>query len=264
MSKVLKEKIIKMEKLTDSIYSMKIKSEYISLNAMPGQFVHLKCSEGINPLLRRPFSICRVNRIKRTFDVAFEVKGIGTSYLAKKQSGSLLSVMGPLGRPFNIADSYKKVCIIGGGLGVFPLLFLLDELKKQVQCNVFLGFKTREHAVYVEEFAKSGRNVAISTEDGSSGYKGLVTDIFKRNIKGENYDIIYACGPFPMLQEVAKIARENRVKCQVSLEERMGCGIGACLVCACKTKQGDDDWKYSSVCKDGPVFWSDEVIFHEG
>lgn len=268
MPKVLKEEILSIENIAAVIYKITIKSEYISKNALPGQFVNVKCSEGINALLRRPISICSIDRCKGTFDIVFQIKGIGTEYLAQKKIGSEVDLIGPLGKPFDAPDKYKKIAVVGGGIGVFPLLFLLEEKNvlsslregNNVLSSAFLGFRNRDFVVLNDNFKDASENLYISTDDGTFGYKGLIIDLLEKDLSQNNYDIIYTCGPMPMIKKVVEIADAKKIKCQVSLEQRMGCGIGACLVCACKTRLGDD-WEYSHVCKDGPVFWSDEVIF---
>lgn len=261
MSKVLIETIQKVEQIANSIYMMTIRSPYISQNAHPGQFVNVKCCEGINALLRRPISICSVDREKSTFDIVFQIKGIGTQYLSQKKAGSTVDVIGPLGKSFDISGDYKSIAVVGGGIGIFPLLFLLKE-SKSVDKTAFLGFRNSEFVVLTDEFEKNSGSLFISTDDGSSGLKGIITVPLEKELERKKYDIIYTCGPMPMIKRVVQISQDNNIKCQVSLEQRMGCGIGACLVCACKTGK-EDDWKYSHVCKDGPVFWSNEVIFDE-
>lgn len=261
MSKVLMEKIESLEQIAGSIYKMTIKSEYIANNSFPGQFVNVKCSEGINALLRRPISICNIDRDNGTFDIVFQIKGIGTEYLSQKRVGSEVDLIGPLGKGFDISSEYKSIVVVGGGIGTFPLLFLLNQVKG-IEKSAFLGFRNKDFVVLTDQFKSSSDRLFISTDDGSEGYKGIITDLLEKDLKEKSPDIIYTCGPMPMIKKVVDIARKNNIKCQVSLEQRMGCGIGACLVCACKTVSGDE-WKYSHVCKDGPVFWSDEVIFDD-
>lgn len=261
MSKVIKGKIAYNREIAKSIYSMTIESDYVSENAKPGQFVNIKCCEGINALLRRPISICSVDSNEGLFNIVYEVKGIGTKYLSQKRPGDCVDLIGPLGKPFHISDRYKKIAVVGGGIGIFPLLYLLSEAKG-VSKDAFIGFKSKQCIVLKEEFEAVSDKVLISTDDGSYGHSGFITDLFKKDFEKCKYDIIYTCGPMPMMKKVAEIASLKGVKCQVSMEQRMGCGIGACLVCACKTKDGDD-WSYSHVCKDGPVFWSNEVIFED-
>lgn len=261
MPKVLKEKVEEIKKICQDVYRITVRSEYISSNAAPGQFVNVKCCEGLNTLLRRPVSICTVNREAATFDLVFQVKGKGTGYLSRIEKNEEINIIGPLGRSFHLSDEYGKIAVIGGGIGIFPLLFLLQSVEK-AQKTAFLGFRDKNAIVLEDEFRKAADTVHISTDDGSIGYRGMVTDLLKMSLNENKYDIIYACGPVPMLREVSKTAYNASIRCQVSLEQRMGCGIGACLVCACKTRTGDG-WDYSHVCKDGPVFWSSEVIFDE-
>ncbi len=259
MPKQLTEKIHKMEKLADSIYRMEIESEFISQSCVPGQFVNIKCSEGINALLRRPISICDVDRAKKLLTIVFQVKGIGTEYLSQKTAGMEVDLIAPLGKGFQLPDENQRIAVIGGGIGTFPLLNLLKESKCKLK-DAYLGFRNKSLVVLKEEFENSCNQLSISTDDGSFGNHGLVVSpLIERLQKGEQYDLLFACGPMPMIKGVVDVANRFNIKCQISLEQRMGCGIGACLVCACKTKDGDN-WDYSHVCKDGPVFWSDEVI----
>ncbi len=261
MAKLLKGEVKIIQKISPIIYRMTIGSEYITKNAAPGQFINIKCSEGINPLLRRPISICNVNRQDNTFDIVFQIKGVGTEYLSQKKVGSEVDLIAPLGTQFDISQKYKKIAVVGGGIGIFPLLFLLNE-RQDAERYSFLGFRNKDYIVLKDEFEKESEKLLISTDDGSEGHRGLIIDLLEQELKQNKFDIIYTCGPTQMIKAVTQIAEKNSIKCQVSLEQRMGCGIGACLVCACKTKQGDD-WKYSHVCKDGPIFWSDEVVFED-
>lgn len=261
MSLLIKAQILDICLIAPDIYKMTLDSGYISNNAMPGQFVNIRCCEGIDVLLRRPFSILNVDRRNDSFDIAFMLKGKGTKILTGKQSGNYIDVMGPLGKSFYTNSSFKRIALVGGGIGIFPLLFLLNNLKAEVEIkDAYLGFKNRESIVFLNDFRHLARNLFISTDDGSEGWKGFITDLFENNLEYGKYDIIYACGPFEMLKKISGIAKQNNIKCQVSLEQRMGCGIGACLVCSCKTKH-KDEWQYSRVCKDGPVFWSNEVMW---
>lgn len=259
MSKVLMEKILAVEKIAPGIVKMTIQSPYIAQNALPGQFVNIKCSDGIHALLRRPISICSVDRERASFTVVFQIKGTGTECLSQKNEGCKVDLIGPLGNPFDLQEKYRKIAVIGGGIGVFPLLYLLKESRAAIR-SAFLGFRSKDFIVLEKDFESTSEKLYISTDDGSFGYNGLITGLLEKELENESYDIFYTCGPTSMIKKVVEIAEKNNIKCQVSLEQRMGCGIGACLVCACKTKFGDE-WEYSHVCKDGPVFWSDEVIF---
>ncbi len=263
MSKVLKEQIVDMEMLCEDVYKMTIKSEHVAKNALPGQFINIKCG-GIDALLRRPISICDVNKANNTFDIVFQIKGNGTEKLCHKCAGDV-DIMAPLGNPFLIDSKYKNICVVGGGIGTFPLLYLLKS-SNAVNKTAFLGFRTKAAVVLENQFRTAAQNVEIATDDGTYGKKAFVTDLLEQCIQencmtNQKFDLVYTCGPTPMMRKVAAIAEKNNIACQVSMEQRMGCGIGACLVCACKTKQGEDDWGFSHVCKDGPVFWSTDVCW---
>lgn len=257
MAKVLKEQIVDMQMLCDDVFKMTIRSEYVAANAKPGQFVNIKCG-GLDTLLRRPISICDVDHDKNTFDIVFQIKGKGTETLCRKCTGEV-DIMAPLGNPFDIAPEYKSICVVGGGIGTFPLLYLLKSSKCQNK-SALLGFRNKAAVVLENQFRAAAEKVELATDDGSYGKKAFVTDLLEQHILQQKPDIVYTCGPTPMMRKVAAIAEQNNIRCQVSMEQRMGCGIGACLVCACKTKQGDD-WGFSHVCKDGPVYWSTDICW---
>lgn len=260
MPKQLKDRVKSIVELTEDIYRLTVESEYVSSTATAGQFVNIKCCEGSQALLRRPVSICTVDREKGCYDLVFQKKGSGTGLLALKKPGDELDVLGPLGNGFDLDIKYSRIAVVGGGIGIFPLLFVLKESKSIVK-RAYLGFRTAKLVVLEEEFRQSASSLNITTDDGSFGTGGFVTDILKRDIDAESFDMIYTCGPTPMLEKVVETAIVNDINCQVSLEQRMGCGFGACLVCACKTHLDGDGWQYSHVCKDGPVFNGKDVIF---
>lgn len=259
MSKVAMNLVKAMEELAPGIFRMTLESEHIAVNALPGQFVNVKCCDGSNTLLRRPISICSVNREENSYDIVFQIKGTGTELLANKQPGDEIDVMGPLGKPFETGAQYKRIAVVGGGIGIFPLLFLLRESKAEVK-HSYLGFRCSDLIVLREEFDEASDMSLIATDDCSEGYGGLVTEPLEKDIASAGYDLIYTCGPTPMIRKVAEISEKSSIPCQVSLEQRMGCGFGACLVCACKIGRGEE-WQYKHVCKDGPVFWSTDVNF---
>jgi dihydroorotate dehydrogenase electron transfer subunit len=262
MARLLNEEIRHIEEIASGIFKMEVESAYISARALPGQFINVQCCSGIDVFLRRPISICSANGNRGTFTIVFKVIGKGTRYLSQKQAGSTIDLIGPLGTSFDLSEEFGRIAVVGGGIGIFPLLFLLQE-KKGSHKTAFIGFRNMELSVLTKEFKNSSHSFLVSTDDGSLGYKGSVIELLKKEIdNGAKYDIIYTCGPEPMLREVVSLTKEQNIKCQVSLEQRMACGIGACLVCACKTRH-NEGWQYSHVCKDGPVFWSDEVILEE-
>ena len=258
MAKVLNEQIADLQRLCEDVYKMTIRSEYVAQNALPGQFVNVKCG-GIEVLLRRPISICDVDKVNNTFDIVFQVKGNGTEKLSCKCIGEV-DILGPLGKPFSIDNKNKNIVVVGGGIGTFPLLYLLKSSNAQ-QKTALLGFRTKAAVVLEDQFRAAAHHVEIATDDGSYGKQAFVTELLEQRILEQKPDIVYTCGPSIMMQKVAAIAEKNGIPCQVSMEQRMGCGIGACLVCACKTKKSEEDWGFSHVCKDGPVFWSTEVIW---
>ena len=251
--------IQKSEKLAKDIYLLRIKSESISQNAVPGQFVNVRCSDGLDAFLRRPISICRVDPEENTFDIVFMKKGKGTNLLCYFSEGDLIDVMGPLGNTFTLPAENEKIAVVGGGIGIFPLLYLLEKSKNKKKA-AFLGFRTKEAIVFEDNFHKASSELIISTDDGSYGINGLITNPFFEWLKSERPDRVYTCGPLPMMKAVAQGCLEQDVFCEVSMEQRMGCGIGACLVCACKVKHGDN-YDYAHVCKDGPVFPAERLIF---
>lgn len=262
MPKLCMDRVISKQELAENIFKLTMESETISADAKPGQFVNIKCCEGTQALLRRPISICAADRKTGTYDLVFQKKGEGTALLALKSPDDVLDIMGPLGNGFDLNIRYNRIAVIGGGIGIFPLLFILNESKAIVK-RAYLGFRTKKLVVLEEEFSQNASSLEITTDDGSYGKCGLITDILKRDMEACQFDMIYSCGPVPMLKKVMETASEYGVNCQVSLEQRMGCGFGACLVCACKTRAaaGENDWQYSHVCKDGPVFNAKDVLF---
>jgi len=259
MPRVLKEKLIRSEKINKEIYKFTISSEYVAETAKAGQFVNIRCSDGVSALLRRPISICKVNRKEKSYDVIFQVKGNGTDLLSKKQVGDEIDVIAPVGNGFDLSEKYKNILVVGGGIGVFPLLGLLEDSKATKKTTV-LGFRNKDFVVLEKEFQNASDELVITTDDGTFGKKGFVTEYAQKALENGHIDMVYACGPTPMIKAIKELAAKYNVQCQVSMEQRMGCGIGACLVCACKTKHGDE-WEYSHVCSDGPVFNAEEVIF---
>lgn len=260
MSKVLTEKILNVEEIGPAIFKMRIQSDYVAQNAKPGQFINIKCCEGLDAFLRRPISICDADSTKGTFDIVFHAKGSGTGILSNKCCGNKIDFIGPLGNQFEIDQKYKKIAVVGGGIGIFPLLFLIKK-SKAIEKYSFLGFRNSELVVMEKEFEEVSK-LNIATDDGSLGHKGLVTDLLRKQLEATGCDIVYACGPTPMIKGVQLLTKQFDVKCQISVEQRMGCGIGACLVCACKTKANNEEgWQYSHVCKDGPVYWSEQVLW---
>ena len=245
------------EQLADGIYSMWINTE-AAKDAKPGQFISMYTNDG-GKLLPRPISLCEIDKENGRLRVVYRVTGpkTGTEEFSKLKAGDIIPVIGPLGNgfPYEKAEG-KKVFLMGGGIGVPPIL----ELAKQMDCEkkqIVVGYRDAQ-TFLKEEFEQNGE-LYISTEDGSVGTKGNVMDAIRENAL--EADMIYACGPTPMLRAIKQYAEENGIECYISLEERMACGIGACLACVCKSKEKDAHSNVNNkrICKDGPVFLSTEV-----
>lgn len=251
MKKTYLCKILKKSEPIKGIFDYTIEAPEIAAQAQCGQFLHIDCGKGT--FLRRPISICDFD--ENTVRFIFEVKGEGTKELAEFNEGDEIDVMGPLGHGFSVnPQKHHNAIIIGGGIGTFPLL----KLAKTVKSTIFLGFRSADRVMMEKEFEDISKQVFVGTDDGSYGYNGYIANAMEFFLKNNSCDVIYSCGPMPMLRAVKKIAEENGIECQLSLEQRMGCGIGACLVCTCdSTKDGMD--KNLRVCKHGPVFDSREV-----
>lgn len=246
--------LIYNREIAQGIFELVFKSESIAASALPGQFLHIKVNTGLYPLLRRPISIHSVDKTEGTVAIIYHILGQGTVELSKQESGSI-DVMGPLGKGFPIFEGLK-CAVVGGGIGTAPLLELV---KNTSNCDAYLGFRNCTYKV--EAFENSCDKVYVTTEDGSVGSKGYITEQLEKNI-GE-YDVVYTCGPMIMMKKVIEICEINNVECYVSIEERMGCGIGACLVCACKIQEENGQWHYKKACKDGPVFNAKEVLLDD-
>ncbi len=266
----IKVKIISRKEVASKIYLMSVKAPEIAQEALPGQFIHIKCSIDNYPLLRRPLSIHRIDKEKGEIYILFQVVGEGTKLLAQRKVGDNLDILGPLGNGFNIYPESKKIMIVGGGIGVAPLLALCEEsIRQGNEVRVLIGAQKKELVIGEENFRKLGAKVDVATNDGSYKYKGLVTDLLERIIKeGWLADQIFACGPKLKLKKVVEVSLDAHIDCQVSLEERMACGIGACLGCVCKIKTKDKKedkikYEYKRVCIDGPVFRGSEVVWDD-
>lgn len=243
--------IIRQEEVADDIYSMWLRTEHIAQSAKAGQFISVYCNEG-SRLLPRPISICEIDKKDGAIRIVYRVAGNGTEEFSKMRTGMQLRVTGPLGNGF--PKKSQSAFLIGGGIGIPPMLQLARELDCEKQ--IVLGF--RDELFLLEEFRAEG-TVYIATEDGSAGTEGNVLDAIREN--GLKADIIYACGPMPMLRAIKEYAAKNQIECWISMEERMACGIGACLACVCKSKEKDthSNVKNKRVCKEGPVFRAEEV-----
>ena len=250
----VKCELLKKEELVTGIYKFSVKAPEIADTAKPGQFLEIQVSDTGEPFLRRPISIYNILKEEGIIEFIFQVKGKGTELLAKTDIGKSIDIMGPLGFGAFKVQEYNNVAIIGGGIGIYPLHELTKELKGKTNLNVYLGFRDKSLVTCEKEFEEIGLNkLVVTTDDGSYKEKGFAIDFMKKDIEEHMVDMIFACGPLPMLKAVRQYAIENNIPCQISLEERMGCGIGACLGCAVKVISGKEP-RYGHVCKEGPVF----------
>lgn len=258
---MVRARIVANQVVAPGHYKMVLESEEIVGRARPGQFIHVRCSDDSEPLLRRPLGVhALVDR--GTFAVLYRVKGRGTAFLSRRKARDELDMIGPLGRGFEVFPNDERALLVAGGMGVAPLLFLAQELiKAKRPVVVVLGADTKERLLALSDFKSLGVAIETATEDGSAGAKGLVSDIFENILVATEKPLkttVYACGPPAMLARVSTISAIYDVACQVCLEERMACGVGACLSCVVKTKQG-----YQRVCAEGPVFDGEDIEWTE-
>lgn len=249
--------IVSQEQIGTGIYSMWLQTTEIAAQAVPGQFLSLFSRNG-SKLLPRPISICEIDREENRVRLVYRVtgKGTGTEEFSRLHKGVTLQAMGPLGNGFPLEEAEgKKVFLMGGGIGIPPMLGIAKELKADNQ--MVLGY--RDELFLNTDFEKYGQ-VYLATEDGSAGTRGNVMDAIRENAL--QADVIFACGPKPMLRAIKAYAESNQIPCWISMEERMACGIGACLACVCQSSEVDDHSHVHNkrVCKDGPVFKSTEVV----
>ncbi len=238
----LSEKVYENIEIEDGIFKLTIKGKF---NGKPGQFYMLRCWNK-EPLLSRPVSINHIDEEKIVF--LYQIVGEGTELLSKLKKSEDIEIMGPLGNGFDIDSIKGKVAIVAGGIGIAPMQYVTENLKN-CKTDVYAGF--RDKSYIIDEFKQFSQNINISTETGTEGYKGYITDL----VKPELYDVVLCCGPEIMMNKVIKLCKDKNVKLYVSMEKHMACGVGACLVCTCKTKQGN-----KRTCKEGPVFLGDDIV----
>lgn len=242
--------------LAPGVFSLWLEASDIAEQAVPGQFVSLYCNEK-DRLLPRPISICEIDKEKGLLRLVYRVVGAGTTEFSEYKAGDKVEVLGPLGNGFELKG--KKPLLIGGGIGIPPMLELMKQLPGEA--TVVLGYRD-DNLFLKEQFEKYGK-VVIATDDGSVGTKGTVIDAICEQQIAENgeIDVIYSCGPTPMLRGVKAFGLENDIETYLSMEEKMACGVGACLACVCQSTEKDHHSNVNNkrVCKDGPVFLSTEV-----
>ena len=244
--------VYSQEKLADGVYSMWLTAETIAKAAVPGQFIAVYTNDNAR-LLPRPISICETDAANGRLRLVYRIAGEGTRQFSLCRPGEVLEIMGPLGNGFPLKE--KKALLIGGGIGIPPML----ELAKKLSCEKTAVLGYRDSQTFLAEEIGTYAGLAIATEDGSVGTKGTVLDAIRE--QGLTADVIYACGPTPMLRAIKEYAAGAGIECWISLEERMACGVGACLGCVCHSRDVDEhsNVRNKRVCKDGPVFLADEV-----
>ena len=253
IGKILYNKPLTLDK---SIYELAILQSDAAKEAKGGRFLHIKCG---NLTLRRPISVCDI--CGDIISVCYQIRGKGTEILSKMRENDDLDFL-LCGNHFEYFPSFTAL-LIGGGIGIYPLLQIGKDYGKNAYAA--LGFRNEALVNKIEDFKKYGINTEIISDDGSTGKKGFVTELAENILKNNHIDVIYACGPYAMLKNTAKLAEKYDILCFVSMEERMACGVGACLGCVCKTKVSDENGniveKYKRVCKDGPVFNAREIVW---
>ncbi len=252
--------VIQIEDIAQGIYRLRLLAQEITAQGvLPGQFVHIRLPGATRHLLRRPISVMRVLPEAGEIELVIQQAGDGTRALRGLCPGDALDLIGPLGRGFDVGEA-KRILFVGGGVGVAPIRFALDAFAEGRQVSAFYGFRSAAHAYGLDDAPCA---VRIATDDGSLGEHALVTDLVKGAMDAEEPpELILACGPSPMLRTLQKMALRARIPCQISLEEYMACGMGACLVCSCKIR-AKIGTEYRRVCVDGPVFDAREVCFDD-
>jgi len=256
-----KARVTQTKKISDKIFSMTFTCPEIAKHAKMGQFINIYLDRA-EMILPRPISIQNVDKTAGTIEIMYLVVGKGTAYMAELPTGYELNIAGPLGKGVSY-NGESKLALIGGGIGVPPLYYTARQVLEQnpgAEIRAYIGFRDKAAVVLVEELRALGVKVLVTTDDGSYGAKGNALEVFKSD--DFDADCIFTCGPHGMLRAIAQHAVDSNISCQVSMEERMGCGIGACVVCAIAIKNpNDDDFTFKRVCEDGPVFNAKEVVW---
>ncbi len=247
----LDAEILGQERMAEAVYRMTVHCPEIAEVAQPGNFVQMRLLGG-EIFLRRPFGIADADAGKGTLTFMYRVLGRGTAAFSCLRPGESVNVLGPLGKGFCM--DVERPLIVGGGMGLSPLLFYAKSMGKKA--DVLMGGKHASEMFWTKLFELYAREIYVTTDDGSMGTKGFAVSLLPELLETKNYDAVMACGPDIMMQKAAELSKAAGVPCQVSLEKRMACGLGACLSCSIDTAGG----MRKKVCKDGPVFWAEEVF----
>ncbi len=256
-------RVLEREEVADGYFSLLLEERRLAREAFPGQFLHIRITDNAVPFLRRPFSIAGTFPGEGLSRVIFRLSGEGTKILSRIRSGDALDCLGPLGNGFKPSEDLQPSVLVGGGIGVAPLLFLAKTLEKsRKKVILYYGVSRAAELLPVQKFLPPGVDVNLATDDGSGGFRGFVTDLLQSHLQtGFLPGEIFACGPRPMLQNLAEMYRGKEISMQFSLEEMMACGIGACLGCSIEVQNGEKETVYKRVCRDGPVFNFFEVVW---
>lgn len=254
-----KGEIIEQVNLSNNYYKIKIKAPQIAQEAKPGQFVMLSKWKIKELFLKRPFSFYNIDPNLGCFDILYKKVGKGTQILSESKIGDLAELIGPLGNGFNISESAHNIAIVARGIGIAPLMpLMLESKQKGIKIYSFLSAQTENLLLYSDEIESISRKTFYTTDDGSKGARGKVTNFLEKVLEETAIDVVYTCGSKRLVQHIKKLQKKYNFLAFVSLEEHMACGIGVCKGCVHKTKDG-----YKRVCKEGPVFPVEEVIFDD-
>lgn len=261
--------ILSNQEIAPGYYRMRILAPDYNRLAKPGQFVMFRVQRSLPPLLRRPFGIFRAGfeppdcdgmPPKEYIELIYKVVGTGTEIMQELHQGDRIELLGPLGRGFDLGDSNEEKILVGGGIGLVPLFMLAEKLVEHSKVRLLMGGRTRDDIIAVTEFERLGVETYVSTEDGSLGDQGLVTQVLQRKLDKYPQASVYACGPMPMIEAIQRICSPRGTSLQISLEALMACGVGACLGCVVKgAGHTDVEPRYLCTCKAGPVFHADQL-----
>jgi dihydroorotate dehydrogenase electron transfer subunit len=261
--------VLSNQEISPGYFRMRLLTPGFSEHARPGQFLMMRVQRSLPPLLRRPFGIFRTGFMpgdcegmepKEYTEILYKVVGRGTSIMADLHRGDRVEVLGPLWRGFDAGDPDREKILVGGGIGLVPLYMLADSLKPAGSVRLLMGGRTRDDILAVTEFERLGVETYVSTDDGSLGEEGFVTQVLERKLTKYPRAMVYACGPMPMLDAVYRICRQHSVPLQISLEALMACGVGACLGCVVKgAGHTQETPRYLCSCKEGPVFRAEQL-----